>query len=121
MIQLSAAMRSRIQEILEGADSQGFRAKYDDNNPVALITYSAVPEYHFQLDSETDGSFRTRECPGIRSDEAEVFQRSSLELCVDAIGHWVERIIDRRDAWIMDEFGGVADRNPSLSVDKKDR
>ena len=117
MAGLNTEKKDRIIEVLDASNCKrsGFTLKYDDErNPVAIITYSSRREYLFIIDSTDYDSFTTRESPGINSDEAETFQRSSFEVCTSAIREWVERIIEREKDWILDEFGGVADRNPSL-------
>ena len=114
---LSAAAKNRITEALAATSytQRGFNVKFDDeNNPVAAITYSSRPECRFAINAVNDGAFETSESPGTHSDEAEIFQRSNFELCVHAVKDWVERIVERERDWILDEFGGVADRNPSL-------
>ncbi len=116
MSRLSEATKSRITEVLNSTyfTQQGFTVKYDDeNNPMVTITFSDSPEYQFAINSTNNDGFTTSECPGIHSDTAETFQRSDLELCVNAIKEWVKRIIDRKGDWILDMFGGVADSNPS--------
>lgn len=116
MARLSAVTKSRITEVLDSTyfTQQGFTVKYDDeNNPMVTITFSGSPEYQFVINSTYNGVFTTSECPGIHLDAAETFQRSNFELCINSIKEWVERIIDRQKDWIMDEFGGVADSNPS--------
>ena len=117
MTRLSADTKNMITEILNAACStqNGFTVKYDDeNNPMVAITFSSRPEYQFAICSTDDfNAFTTSECPGIHSDEAEAFQRSNFELCVNAIKEWVGRIIDNERDWILDEFGGVADSDPA--------
>jgi hypothetical protein len=115
---LSPAMKDRITEVLDSTryTQQGFTVTYDDgNNPLATITVSSSPECRFVLSSTSEGAFTTSESPGIHSDMAETFPRGDFELCMKAIRDWVRRIIDRQNDWILDEFGGVADRDPSLS------
>jgi hypothetical protein len=114
---LSAVTKKKITEILDATyfTQHGFTVKYDDeNNPMVTITFSDRPEYQFVIDSTDNGNvFTTSECPGTHLDAAETFQRTNFELCIDAIKEWTERIIDRQKDWMMDEFGGVADRSPN--------
>jgi hypothetical protein len=117
MAGLSAVSKNRIAEALDSTyfTQRGFTMKYnDENNPVVTITFSGSPECHFVIHSTDTGEFTTSERPGIHTDAAETFQKSDFELCVDAIKAWAKRIDDRETDWIMDEFGGVADRNPSI-------
>jgi hypothetical protein len=117
MAGLSADGRNRIPGILDATSyrQRGFAVKFDnENNPVAIITFASSPEYQFIISLEGNGAFTTTECPGIHRYEAETFQRSDFEACANAIKEWVERISDRERDWILDEFGGVADRNPNL-------
>jgi hypothetical protein len=117
MAGLSEDRRNRIISVLDATDYKlrGFALKYDDTkNPVVIITFSSRPECRFVISTTDPGVFATSESPGIHSDEAETFQRSNFELCMNAIKEWVERIIERDRDWMLDEFGGVADRNPSL-------
>ncbi len=116
MAVLSAATKSKISEVFDAEHlrQHAFNVTYDDiNNPILTITFSAYPEYQFVINSTYSGAFTTSECPGIHSDATETFQRGDLELCINAIKEWAERVIDRQKDWILDEFGGVADRNPS--------
>ncbi len=113
---LSAAMKNRITEILESTcfTQYGFTVNYDgENNTMVTITLSGSPEYQFVIHPTGNGVFTSSECPGIHLDAAETFQRKDFELCINAIKEWVERIIDRQRDWILDEFGGVADSDPS--------
>jgi hypothetical protein len=117
MFRLSTAMKSRITEVLDSTyfKQQGFTVKYDDeNNPLTIITVSSSPEYRFVIHSIPENAFATSESPGIRSDAAETFQRNDFELCMNAIRDWAERVRDSQRDWILDEFGGAADRDPSL-------
>jgi hypothetical protein len=117
MAGLSADGKNRIPGILDATSYKqcGFIVKFEDeSNPVAIITFSSSPEYSFAISSADDGAFATTECPGIHRYEAETFPRSDFEACAYAIKEWVERISDRERDWILDEFGGVADRNPNL-------
>lgn len=110
---LSAAMKSQIAETLESTSfrQRGFSVDYNDRNDVlAAITRFA---YRFAIAS-TDNGLLTSEYPGIASNKEETFQRSDFESCLRAIREWVERIVDQDESAILDEFGGVADRNPSL-------
>jgi hypothetical protein len=113
---LSELAKHRIREVL-GATSYtqtGFTVMFDDeNNPLAIITFSPSPEYQFVIHSTHNSVFTTSESPGAHSDTAETFQRSNFELCIHALKEWTERIIARQGDWILDEFGGVADSNPS--------
>ena len=116
MARLSEVARNRITEVLDSTyfKQHRFAVKYEDeNNPMVIITFSSSPEYQFVISAAYNNEFTTSECPGIHSDAAEIFQRSNFELCIHAIKEWVERIIDRQRDWILDEFGGVADSNPS--------
>jgi hypothetical protein len=115
---LSTVMKNMITEILDATcfTQHGFTVKYDDeNNPMVTITFSDRPEYQFVINSTHSAAFTTSERPGTRLDTAETFQRSNLELCIHAVKEWTERIIERQKDWIMDEFGGVADSDPSYS------
>ncbi len=118
MARLSTDMKNRIAEVLDSTHftRHGFTMKCDDERDAlaAIITLSGSPEYRFVLNSTSEGAFTTSESPGIRSDAAETFQRVDFELCMNAIRCWVGRIIDAQRDWMLDEFGGVADRNPSL-------
>ena len=117
MAGLSTVTKNRIAEALASTylTQHSFTVKYDDeNNPIVTIIYTGSPECQFVISSTDNGAFTTSECPGIHLDAAETFRRSDLDLCISAIGEWVERIADRQRDWILDEFGGVADRNPSL-------
>ncbi len=116
MASLSAAMKNRITDVLDSAHlkQHDFTVKYDDDsNPMVTITFLGYPEYRFVINSTHESAFTTSECPGIHSEAAETFQRSNFELCVDAIKEWVERVVNKQKDWILDEFGGVADRDPS--------
>jgi hypothetical protein len=118
MAGLSPVMKNKITAVLDATyfTQHGFIVKYDDeNNRMVSITFSARPEYQFVINSNHSvDAFTTSECPGIiHLDATETFQRSDFEQCVNAIKKWTERIIDRQKDWIMDEFGGVADSNPS--------
>jgi hypothetical protein len=110
---LSEVTKSRIIQILNARE--GFFAKYDDKtNPVVTITFSARPEYQFTINATQNGDvITTSESPGTLSDTTEIFQKSDFEQCVTAIKGWMERIIERERDWMMDEFGGVADRSPN--------
>jgi hypothetical protein len=114
---LSEITKNRIAEILDATfiTQHGFTVQYDDkNNPIVTITYLARPEYRFIINSVPNShAFTTSECPGTHLDAAETFQRSDFELCINAVKDWTKRIIDRQRDWIMDEFGGVADSNPT--------
>lgn len=117
MAGLSAGAKDQIAAVLDSKDfaQNGFTIRYDDEkNPVATITVSSTPEYQFIINSANEGEFTTSECPGIHLDTAETFQRSNFGLCIDGIEEWAKRIVDKEKDWMMDEFGGVADRNPSL-------
>jgi hypothetical protein len=117
MARLNAAAKKMIAEVLDSTHfkQRGFIVKYDDeNNPMATITFSASPEYQFAINSTDNDGFTTSERPGIHIDSAETFQRNHFELCINAIKEWVERIIDKQNDWILDEFGGAADRTPSF-------
>lgn len=116
MTRLSETMKSRITEVLNPGS---FMVKYDDERgPAVTITCASSPEHWFVINSIAGGTFTTDECPGVRSDSSETFQRSDLESCLDAIRNWMERVKDSQADWIMDEFGGIADRNPSLPLGK---
>lgn len=116
MTRLSEATASRITEIL---DSRSFTVKYDDEQgPAVTITSASSLEHRFVINSVAGGTFTTTESPGLHSDSSETFQRSDLESCLEAIRKWMERIKDMQADWIMDEFGGIADRNPSLPLGK---
>ncbi len=112
---LNAAMKNRITEILDSTyfTQHGFTVNDGENNTWVTITLSGSPEYQFVINPTGNGVFTTSECPGIHLDAAETFQRNDFELCINAIKEWVERIIDRQKDWILDEFGGVADSDPS--------
>lgn len=116
MGRLSELAKNRIREIL-GATSftqSGFTVMFDDgNNPLVIITFSPSPGYQFVINSTDTSVFTTSESPGVHSDTAETFHRSDFELCIHAIKEWTERIIAGQGDWILDEFGGVADSNPS--------
>jgi hypothetical protein len=117
MTRLDEVTKNKITRVLDSKyfTQHGFTMKYDDeNNPMVTITLSGSPEYQFVIHSTDRGDFTTSERPGIHLDAAETFQRGNFELCMDAIKEWAKRIVDREADWIMDEFGGVADRNPSL-------
>ena len=118
MTRLSELTKNKIAEVLDATcfTQHIYTVKCDDeNNPMVTIASSAGPGYQFVINSADDGNtFTTNECPGIHSDAAETFQRSDFELCIAAIVEWAKRIVDRETDWIMDEFGGVADRNPSI-------
>jgi len=108
MTRLSEVTKNKIAEVLAATylTQHGFTVKCDDeNNPVVTIAFSPCPEYRFVINLTYD-VYTTSECPGIHSDAAETFQRSNIELCIHAIKEWTERIIDRRKASILDEFGG---------------
>ena len=116
MAGLTEEMKNRITEILNATrhTRQGFTVVYDDeSNPVATIAFSGGTEYRFVISSTENGAFTTSECPGIHLDEAEIFQRSNLDLCITAVKDWSKRIIERQQDSILDEFGGVADSDPS--------
>jgi hypothetical protein len=108
---LSAVMKDRIMVVLDSTRyaRQGFIVNYDDvKNPVATTIFSNSPEYRFVIcTSESDG-FITSETPG------GTFQRGNFESCMKALSDWANRIVDDQSDWILDEFGGAADRNPSL-------
>jgi hypothetical protein len=110
MTRLSEAAKNEIAKVLDATyfTQHGFTVKYDDeNNPMVTITFSACPGYQFVINSTDDVIvFTTSERPGIHLDAAETFQRSNFELCLNAIKEWTERIIERRKASILDEFGG---------------
>jgi hypothetical protein len=108
-------MKSKLTEALDATSfrQRGFHVDYDEKNDV-LVTITRFT-YRFTLGS-TDSGFVTGEYPGIASDKTEVFQRSDFEACLRAIREWAERIVDREEAAILDEFGGVADRDPSLKL-----
>ena len=117
MTGLSTDMKNRIAEVLDSTHftQHGFTMKYDDeSDAMAIIALSGSPEYRFVINSTSEGAFSTSESPGIGSDAAETFQRNNFELCMNAMRCWVGRIIDEQKDWMLDEFGGVADRNPSL-------
>jgi hypothetical protein len=116
MAGLNAVAKNRITEVLDSTcfRQQGFTVKYDDErNPIVTITASSSSEYRFAINSIDNDAFVTIECPGIHVDAAETFQQHSFELCINAIKEWVDRIIDREKDWMLDEFGGAADRTPS--------
>jgi hypothetical protein len=123
MTRLGEVTKNQITKVLDATyfTQQGFTVKYhDEDNPLVTITFSASPDYRFVIHSTCNvDAFTTNECPGMRSDTAETFQRSNLELCVNAIKEWAKRIVDRETDWIMDEFGGVADRNPSVPTKQR--
>ena len=108
-------MKNKITEALEATTfrQRGFGVDYDDKND-ALVTITRFA-YRFAIVS-TDNGFTTNEYPGVASEKTEAFQRSDFESCIRAIREWVERIVDREEAAILDEFGGVADRDPSLHL-----
>jgi len=113
MAGFSAVMKNRITEALNATKftQGGFNVTHNDaNGDIVTITRS---EYRFVM-SSIDNGFTTSECPGLDSDETQVFQRSDFESCIHAIQEWAERIVDREEADILDLFGGVADRNPGL-------
>jgi hypothetical protein len=117
MTGLGADSKSRIAEVLESTQfgQGGFTVKFGEGeDPVVTITFASAPEFQFVISSTHDGSFITSECPGIRLAATETFERGQFGPCVSALEAWVERIVDRRRDWIMDEFGGVADMNPAL-------
>ncbi len=121
MTRLSTVEKIRITEVLNSTrySQHGFSVRYDDEkNPAATITFPGYPDYQFAISATDDGSFTINERPGPHSDESETFQKNSFDLCVTAIKEWAERIIDQQRDWILDEFGGVADRNPSLNINK---
>jgi hypothetical protein len=115
MARLNAAEKNRITEVLNSVNfrKHGFTVKYDDeNNPMATIAFPGSPECRFVIDSSDNDAFTTQECPGIHLDATETFKRNNFELCINALKEWGERTIDRQNDWILDEFGGAADRNP---------
>jgi hypothetical protein len=102
------ATKNEITKILDATHytHHGFIVEYDDeNNPLVTITFSACPDYQFVIASNLN-VFTTRECPGIDVDAAETFQRSDFELCINAVKEWTYRIVERRKASILDEYGG---------------
>jgi hypothetical protein len=109
-VRLNAAAKNRIKDVLDATHftRDAFVVKYDDEGSrIADITFSARRNYQFAIDSTRDARvFATSECPGIHSEEAETFRRSSLDLCIDAITEWVKRIVDRHKDAVIDEFGG---------------
>jgi len=116
MAGLSAVMKTRILEVLDATSfrQSGFGVMYgDEKDASATIRFSARPEYRFVI-GLTENGFITSECPGVKSDRMEVFQRGDYELCLQAIRAWAARIVDSEADDILDEFGGVADRNPYL-------
>jgi hypothetical protein len=118
MATLNEVTKRRVTEGLDSTSytQQDFTVKYgDENNPLAIITFSSFPECQFVINSTHHDAFTTSECPGVKTDGAEIFQRDNFELCINAIEEWVQRIIDRQNDWILDEFGGVADSNPSYT------
>ncbi len=118
MAGFSEVMKNRIAEVLGSSCSakQDFAVMYDDeSSPKVTISYQVSPEYRFVINSTGKDAFTTSERPGIRSDAAESFQRSNFELCIDALKEWVERIHDRQKDWMLDEFGGAADIDPSYN------
>lgn len=115
MATLREAARSRITEILDGTryTHESFLVTHDgEGDCLAAITLSSSPEYRFTISATDDGVFTTSECPSIHQDSEETFRRDDLESCINAIKEWVERISDKENDWIMDEFGGVADSTP---------
>lgn len=109
MTRVGEVAKNKITKILDATyyTQHGFTVKYDDeNHPMVTITFSACPEYQFVINSTHVNVFTTSECPGIHLDAAETFQRSNFELCMNAIKEWTERIMERRNASILDEFGG---------------
>ncbi len=108
-------MKGRIFEALDATSfrQRGFHVDYDEKNDV-LVTITRFT-YRFTLNS-TDAGFVTGEYPGIASEKAEIMQRSDFESCLRAIREWATRILDREESAILDEFGGVADRDPSLPL-----
>ena len=122
MPKLSAVMKSTVAEVLNSTrfEQRGFAVKYNDaENPLVSITFPGPPEGEFLINAK-ESAFSTVERPGVHSDTAETLQRSSFEICVAALKEWAERVIDKQQAWIMDEFGGVADSNPSYLHKEKD-
>jgi hypothetical protein len=116
MAGMSAVINNRITAALETTSfgQRGFDVKHDgQDDSVVTIVFSARSEYQFAIDS-TAGGFITSERPGPKSDLTEAIQRGDIESCIQAIREWAERIADREAADILDEFGGVADRNPRL-------
>ncbi len=116
MAGLSDIMKNKITQVLAATyfTEHGFTVKYDDKKPMADITLSSRPEYRFVINSSPGvNAFTTSESPGVHSDAAETFHRGNFDLCLGALKEWTDRIIDREKDWMMDEFGGVADRSPS--------
>jgi hypothetical protein len=119
MTRLDEVAKENISKVLDSTyfKQHGFTMKFDEaNNPLVAISYSSSPEYQFFVHSSDKGEFTTSERPGIHSDETETFQRSDFETCINAVKEWAKRIDDRETDWIMDEFGGVADRNPAIPI-----
>jgi hypothetical protein len=115
MARLNADEKNRIAAVLDSTffRNHGFTVEYDgENNTMAIIAFSSSPECQFIINSTDNDAFTTQECPGVHSDAAETVQRNNFDLCLHAIKDWVERSIDRQEDWILDEFGGAADRNP---------
>jgi hypothetical protein len=113
---LSAVMKDRILAALDATryTRQGFIVNYDDEkNPAATISFSSSPEYRFLINTLDNEGFDTNESPGIHLDGAETFRRDNSELCMNALSNWVKRVAEIQSDWILDEFGGVADSNPS--------
>jgi hypothetical protein len=111
---LDAIMSNRILETLDstGYKQHSFSITYD-NGSRATIAFLSSPECQFVINANNN-AFATTETPGVRSDAAETFDRIDFEACLKAIKEWAGRIADMQRDWILDEFGGVADRNPSL-------
>jgi hypothetical protein len=111
---LDSTAKNKIIDALDSTSykQRGFDIKYGEGS-IARIIFLSSPECQFVINSSND-AFTTIETPGVRSDAAESFDRADFESCLKAVREWVVRIADMQRDWILDEFGGVADRNPSL-------
>lgn len=128
MASLGEAAKERITKALVATyfKQRGFIVKYnDESNPVVTITFSVQPEYQFAISSISgDSVFTTSECPGLHLDAAETFRRNDFEVCINAIQDWAERIREREQDSIIDQYGGMADTLPeglsSMRPEEKD-
>jgi hypothetical protein len=110
---LSAVMKDEIAGVLEGTTfkQRGFSVDHGSDASVTITRF----KYRFTIGS-TETGFMTTEFPGVASEKTETFDRSDFASCLRAIRDWVDRIVDREESFILDEFGGVADRDPSLPM-----
>jgi hypothetical protein len=110
MARLNGTENHRILEIL---GEKGYFVKYEGEEKITIIA-SGHSGYQFVIDPTDDGIFITNERPGIQSDAGETFHRNNFDQCIAAMKEWTNRIIEKQNDWILDEFGGAADINPEL-------